>query len=142
MPYYMTLDIPDYSKDYQYIASDEVYRIHNDNKRSQYEVNMVNDGDDFHTFFDCVDYWINMFKNTDEDKFSYFFTGKKYGKRFDRKYSRLSGGNKFHNPSTLFRGVKFEAVRQYNGLDKRTSEYNDYKFSFIFKLSIFENKSL
>lgn len=131
MPYYMTLDTPDYGKDYQYIASDEVYSIHNGSK-SQYEINVVNDGDGFQTFFDCVDYWINMFKNTDEDKFSYFFSGKKYGKRFDRKYSRLSGGDKFHNPSTLFRGVKFEVVRQYNGLDKRTSEYNDYKFSFIY----------
>ena len=42
------------------------------------------------------------------------------------------GGDKFHNPSTLFRGVKFEVIRQYNGVEKRSSEYNDYKFSFIY----------
>jgi hypothetical protein len=82
---------------------------------------------------------------TDVDMFSNFFSGKKYGKRFDRKYSRLLGGDKFHNPSTLFRGVKFEAIRQYNGIEKRNSEYNDYKFSFIYipvmiKTMYFDNK--
>ena len=131
MPYYMTLNVPDYNKDYQYIATDEVYSIHHDkNNTSQYTVD--GNGCQFESFSDCVDYWLEIFKKTDEDMFSYFFSGKKYGKRFDRKYSRLLGGDKFHNPSTLFRGVKFEAVRQYNGVEKRSSEYNDYKFSFIY----------
>ena len=120
MPYYIILNTPDYQKNYQYIASDEIYSVH---------YNKVN----FHTFFDCVHYWIDdVFKRTDVDMFSYFFSGKKYGKRFDRKYSRLLGGDKFHNPSTLFRGVKFEAVRQYNGVEKRSDEYNNYRFSFVY----------
>ena len=134
MPYYITLDTPDYYKNYQYIASDEVYSNHYDKSNIE-QYSMTGDGENktlFKTFSDCVDYWINLFKNTDEDKFSYFFSGKKYGKRFDRKYSRLLGGDKFHNPSTLFRGVKFEVVRKYNGFEKRSSEYNDYKFSFIY----------
>lgn len=131
MPYYMTLDKPDYYKQYQYIESDEVYIANNDtNKNGNHEVSLFNES--FNTFFDCVNYWIDIFMNTNEDMFSYFFSGKKYGKRFDRKYSRLLGGDKFNNPSTLFRGVKFEAVRQYNGVEKRSSEYNDYKFSFIY----------
>ena len=124
MPYYMTLNTPDYYKDYQYIECDEKYSKH-------YDKNVDVDGE-FETFSDCVNYWIDVFMRTDVDMFSYYFSGKKYGKRFDKKYSRLLGGNKFHNPSTLFRGVKFEAVRQYNGFDKRTSEYNDYKFSFVY----------
>ena len=131
MPYYMTLNKPDYYKQYQYIASDDVYSIHNSTeKKEQYSMSLFNDG--FKTFFDCVNYWIDIFKNTEVDMFSYFFSGKKYGKRFNRKYSRLLGGDKFHNPSTLFRGVKFEVIRQFNGVDKRSSEYNDYKFSFIY----------
>ena len=122
MPYYMTLNTPDYQKNYQYIASDFLYSDHFEDKNIE-----------FNTFYDCVDYWVNkVFMRTDEDKFSQFFSGKKYGNRFDRKYSRFLGGDKFHNSSTLFRGVKFEVVRQYNGLDKRTSEYNDYKFSFVY----------
>lgn len=131
MPYYMTFDTPDYLKDYQYIESNDIYIAHNDkNKIDQY---IAREGENaFKTFYDCVDYWINQFKRTDEDIFSHFFSGKKYGNRFDRKYSRLLGGDKFHNPSTLFRGVKFEVVRQYNGVDKRSSEYNNYKFSFIY----------
>ena len=86
----------------------------------------------FTYFSDCKDYWINVFMNTEEDMFSYFFSGKKYGKRFDKKYSIIFGGDKFHNPSTLFRGVKFEAVRYYNGVEKRSNEYNNYKFSFVY----------
>jgi hypothetical protein len=129
MPYYMTLYTPDYHKEYQYIASDDIYIAYNDKNISQ---NTNNISDSIKSFFDCVDYWVNTFKNTDEDKFSYFFSGKKYGKRFDRKYSRIMGGDKFHNPSTLFRGVKFEVIRQYNGVEKRSSEYNDYKFSFVY----------
>ena len=124
MPYYMTLNVPDYQKNYQYIYSDEKYSNH-----------YIGDGDTsyFETFSDCVYYWINdVFKRTDVDMFSYFFSGKKYGKRFDRKYSRFLDGDKFHNPTTLFRGVKFEAVRQYNGVEKRSDEYNDYRFSFIY----------
>lgn len=122
MPYYMTLNKPDYLKNYQYIQTDDIYSIHSDKN-----------SDEFDSYFDCVYYWINdVFMRTDVDMFSYFFSGKKYGKRFDRKYSRLLGGDKFHNPSTLFRGVKFEAVRQYNGVEKRSSEYNDYRFSFIY----------
>ena len=134
MPYFMTFGSPNYYKEYQYIESDENYKIYN---TSKYNITYIDDGssdieDQSPTFLECVDYWIGIFKSTDEDNFSYFFSGKKYGKRFDRKYSRLLGGDKFHNPSTLFRGVKFEAVRQYNGVEKRSSEYNDYKFSFIY----------
>ena len=129
MPYYMTLCTPDYHKEYQYIASDDIYIAHNDKNKSQ---NITNISDSEYSFFDCVDYWVNTFKNTDVDMFSYFFSGKKYGKRFDRKYSRILGGDKFHNPSTLFRGIKFEVIRQYNGVEKRSSEYNDYKFSFVY----------
>ncbi len=134
MPYYMTLNKPNYQKEYQYIESDEYYSIYNntyvlfDDSDSEYSET----DNKFNRFYDCVDYWIKMFMKTDEDMFSHFFSGKKYGKRFDKKYSRLLGGNKFNNPSTLFRGVKFEAVRQYNGIDKRSSEYNDYKFSFVY----------
>ena len=117
MPYYMILGNPDYYKDYQYISCGEIYK------------NMNNEN---FTFFECVNYWIDIFKRTDKDMFSYFFSGKKYGKRFDRKYSRLMGGDKFHNPSTLFRGVKFEAVRQYSGIEKRSNEYNNYKFTFVY----------
>ena len=131
MPYFMTMDKPDYNKQYQYIESDEVYRVLNDpNSKDEYEESLFDVN--FDTFFDCVNYWVDKFKDTDNDMFSSLFSGKKYGKRFDRKYSRLLGGDKFHNPSTLFRGVKFEAVRQYNGVEKRSSEYNDYKFSFIY----------
>ncbi len=119
MPYYMAFGDKDYSKNYQYILSDSIYTNHNNDNS-------------FQTFSDCVNYWVDIFKNTDVDQFSYFFSGKKYGKRFDRKYSRLFGGDKFKNPSTLFRGVKFEAVRQYNGFEKRSSEYNGYKFSFVY----------
>lgn len=126
MPYFMTFGTIDYHKDYQYIASDEIYR----------ELNEINRKQDLNggtlTFFDCVDYWVDMFMRTDEDMFSHFFSGKKYGNRFDRKYSRLLCGDKFHNPSTMFRGVRFEAVRQFNGVEKRSSEYNDYKFSFVY----------
>ena len=129
MPYYMTLCTPDYQKEYQYIASDDIYIAHNDKNKSQ---NIKNISDSEYSFFDCVDYWVNTFKNTDVDMFSYFFSGKKYGKRFDRKYSRILGGDKLHNPSTLFRGIKFEVIRQYNGVEKRSSEYNDYKFSFVY----------
>ena len=136
MPYYMTMDTPDYYTNYQYIASDELYSVHYDmNKLIHYENDDGNSDDDsklFDSFYNCVDYWIEVFKNTDEDMFSYFFSGKKYGKRFDKKYSRFLCGDKFHNPSTLFRGVKFEVVRQYNGIEKISSEYNDYKFSFIY----------
>ena len=131
MPYYMTMDTPDYNKEYQYIASNETYVEMNSVKQTEQNVSVVKD-DYTQTFFDCVNYWIDIFMETDEDMFSYFFSGKKYGKRFDKKYSRLLGGDKFHNPSTLFRGVKFEVVRQYNGVDKRSSEYNDYKFSFVY----------
>ena len=135
MPYYMTLNSKNYYKNYQYIISDEIYNAHNNSvKDEKYIMPMDNEDGmfNFSSFFDCVDYWVNIFKKTDEDMFSYFFSGKKYGNRFDKKYSRLLGGNKFHNPSTLFRGVKFEAVRQYNGIEKRSSEYNDYKFSFVY----------
>lgn len=127
MPYYLTFGDIDFNKDYQYIPSDKVY-----NNMSLDTGDSETQSDEDYTFFDCVDYWINIFKKTDEDMFSHFFSGKKYGKRFDRKYSRLLSGDKFHNPSTLFRGVKFEAVRLYNGVEKRSSEYNDYKFSFIY----------
>ena len=140
MPYYMTMDTPNYLKDYQYIWCDDMDYIDN----TTTDLN----GDEvypFETFSDCVNYWINKFKRTDIDMFSHYFSGKKYGKRFDRKYSRLLGGDKLHNPSTLFRGVKFEAVRQYNGVEKRSSEYNGYKFSFIYipvmiRSFIFESK--
>jgi hypothetical protein len=129
MPYYMILNTPDYNKEYQYIISDETYIINNDiNKKENKDAKEIS----LDKFNDCVNYWIDMFKRTDEDMFSYFFSGKKYGKRFDRKYSRLLGGDKFNNPSTLFRGVKFEAVRQFNGVEKRSSEYNDYRFSFVY----------
>lgn len=129
MPYFMTMGTPDYSEDYQYIPVDDLYKSHSvDSLIEQYDM----DGGQFQTFNDCVNYWIAVFKKTDEDMFSHFFSGKKYGKRFDRKYSRLLGGDKFHNPSTLFRGVKFEAVRQFNGVEKRSTEYNDYKFSFVY----------
>ena len=132
MPYYMTLNTPNYLKDYQYILSAEEYNNHYISNESD-ENTKSEDGDSgFKTFTDCVDYWINTFKRTDVDKFSEFFSGKKYGKRFDRKYSRLMGGDKFHNPTTLFRGVKFEAVRQFNGVEKRSSEYNNYKFTFVY----------
>ena len=128
MPYYMVFDKPDFYKDYQYIESSQDYIDFNKiSEESDFDSEM-----DTKTFSDCVNYWINVFKQTDKDMFSYFFSGKKYGKRFDRKYSRLLGGDKFHNPSTLFRGVKFEAVRQYNGVEKISIEYNDYKFSFIY----------
>ena len=30
MPYYMTLDTPDYNKEYQYILTDDIYKIHNE----------------------------------------------------------------------------------------------------------------
>ena len=133
MPYYMTMNTPDYSKDYQYIKSDEIYSKHyivdNDGDSDVY---VDGGGNAFKTFSECKDYWINMFKNIEEDMFSHFFSGKKYGNRFDKKYSRLSGGDKFHNPSTLFRGVKFESVRYYNGIEKRSNEYNNYKFSFVY----------
>ena len=139
MPYYMTFNKPDYYKNYQYIESDEIYRDLNcNNENEQYLMTVDIDSIDSDnsnnskSFFDCVDYWISEFMKTDVDMFSYLFSGKKYGKRFDRKYSRLLCGDKFHNPSTLFRGVKFEAVRQYNGVEKRSSEYNDYKFSFVY----------
>jgi hypothetical protein len=121
MPYYMTLDTPDYLKQYQYIISDEIYKQHSVHNDEEYGVQFAN-------FSDCVDYWVNMFKNTDEDMFSYFFSGRKYGNRFDRKYSRLLGGDVYHNPSTLFRGVKFEVT----DTKKSSSEYNDYKFSFAY----------
>lgn len=129
MPYYMTLNIPDYKKEYQYISSGVEY-IENSNVNNQ----IVEYGESvkFEKTSDCVEYWTKMFMKTDKDMFSYFFSGKKYGKRFDRKYSRLLGGDKFNNPSTLFRGVKFEVVRQYSGMEKRSEEYNDYKFSFIY----------
>ena len=132
MPYYMTLGKPDYYVNYQYILTDELYLNHYDTKNVRKNVLLVGGESTFETYYDCVDYWINIFKKTDENMFLHFFSGKKYGKRFDRKYSRLLGGDKFHNPSTLFRGVKFEVVRQYNGVEKRSSEYNDYKFSFIY----------
>ena len=135
MPYYMVLDTPNYYKDYQYIASDELYITHNDNTKKEQNV-MIIDGESgysFKTFFDCVSYWIyDVFMRTDVDMFSKFFMGKKYGNRFDKKYSRLLNGDKFHNPSTLFRGVKFEAVRELNGVENRCSEYNNYKFSFVY----------
>ena len=134
MPYYMQFGnqnngVEFYKKHYQYILSDEIYI--NNNKVKEDSDDFV-DKNTLETFLDCVNYWINMFKKTDEDMFSYFFSGKKYGKRFDKKYSRMFGGNKFHNPSTLFRGVKFEIVRQFNGIEKKSSEYNDYKFSFVY----------
>jgi hypothetical protein len=132
MPYYMTMVPHDYYTNYQYISTDEIYSKHYIDNENEYVMSISDGGENFKTFFDCVDYWINMFKNTDVDMFSHFFIGKKYGKRFDRKYSRLMCGDKFNNPSTLFRGVKFEAVRQYNGVEKRSSEYNDYKFSFVY----------
>ena len=139
MPYYMTINKPNYIKDYQYIATDEIYATHYDKNSQENRDKFImlsdssdNNDNDFSTFFDCVDYWTNVFKNTNEDKFSYFFSGKKYGKRFDKKYSRILGGDKYHNPSTLFRGVKFEVIRQYNGYDKNSSEYNDYRFSFVY----------
>ena len=135
MPYYMTFDTPDYYKEYQYIPSDDIYRnnniIGNDNDNiGDSDINIINNEDVLYN--DCVEYWINMFMSTEVDNFSKFFSGKKYGKRFDRKYSRFSFGDRFHNPTTLFRGVKFEAVRQYNGVEKISSEYNNYKFSFIY----------
>ena len=133
MPYYMTLHTPDYLKNYQYIECDELYRSQdNTNKTEQYLLSEYIDEINSFSFSDCVDYWVKKFKDTDVDWFTHFFSGKKYGKRFDRKYSRLLGGDKYHNPSTLFRGVKFEVIRQYNGVDKKTSEYNDYKFSFVY----------
>ena len=143
MPYYMTMDTPNYLKDYQYIGCDDNVYVNNNN--SEISNNDELDAPLFEIFSDCVNYWVNIFKRTDVDMFSHYFSGKKYGKRFDRKYSRLLGGNKFHNPSTLFRGVKFEAVRQYNGVEKRSSEYNGYKFSFVYipvmiESFIFENK--
>ena len=135
MPYYMTLTKPDYYKQYQYIESDKTYIesnmvLNDDSSDSDSDVNDINIIS--YGFNECVDYWIKEFQRTDVDIFSYFFSGKKYGKRFDRKYSRLKNGDKYHHPSTLFRGVKFEAVRYLNGLEKRTVEYNDYKFSFVY----------
>ena len=137
MPYYMTLSPMDYLKNYQYVDSDEIYKTHHITKTDSqdilnYDISDIEYKYGFDTVADCVEYWINVFKDTGVDRFSEFFSGKKYGKRFDRKYSRLLGGDKLHNPSTLFRGVKFEVVRQYNGENKRTSEYNDYKFSFVY----------
>lgn len=131
MPYYMTMDVSDYIKEYQYIATDDIYAAHT-GKNVTEEYTDSEDGYNFNSVLDCVEYWVGVFMNTDVDMFSHFFSGKKYGKRFDKKYSRLLGGDKIHNPSTLFRGVKFEAVRQYSGVEKRSSEYNDYKFSFVY----------
>ena len=128
MPYYMTMDVPDYIKEYQYIATDDIYAAHTGKNVEEY----TDSEDGYNSVLDCVEYWVGVFMNTDVDMFSHFFSGKKYGKRFDKKYSRLLGGDKIHNPSTLFRGVKFEAVRQYSGVEKRSSEYNDYKFSFVY----------
>ena len=131
MPYYMSLGDIDHSKDYQYVESDDVYISHNDkNKVEQYTT--FDDTSKDTSISECINYWINEFMNTNVDKFSEIFSGKKYGKRFDRKYSRLLGGDKYHNPSTLFRGVKFEAIRYYSGLEKKSSVYNDYKFSFVY----------
>ena len=134
MPYYMTLRTPNYFKEYQYIESDKYYASIIENIKLGESVTDINNESMYlSTFFDCVDYWVNqVFMRTDVDMFSEFFRGKKCGKRFDRKYSRLLCGDKLHNPSTLFRGVKFEAIRQYNGVDKMSSEYNDYKFSFVY----------
>lgn len=135
MPYYMTFDTPDYYKEYQYIPSDDIYRNNNIIKNDNIGDSDIDVGDsenNKYEYNDCIDYWINMFMSTDVDNFSKFFSGKKYGKRFDRKYSRFSFGDRFNNPTTLFRGVKFEAVRQYNGVEKISSEYNNYKFSFIY----------
>lgn len=137
-PYYMILGKVDYLKNYQYIESDEKYKNH-------YNESDIELAENFTSINSCVEYWINVFMDTTVDRFSEFFSGKKYGNRFDRKYSRVLGGNKFHNPSTLFRGVKFEIVRQYNGIEKRTSEYNNYKFSFVYipvmiNSMLFDNK--
>ena len=144
MPYFITLDTPNYYKNYQYIECDEVYANHTGIKKDDQYMMSDDMGDSdiseeivdsgyFKTFSDCVYYWVDdVFKRTDVDMFTRFFSGKKYGKRFDKKYSRILCGDKFHNPSTLFRGVKFEIVRQYNGSDAITSEYNGYRFSFIY----------
>ena len=80
MPYYMTFNTPDYYKNYQYISSSIEYV--NGNKVEYGDSDSDSDSLQLQTFSDCVDYWINMFMNTDIDNFSYFFSGKKYGKRF------------------------------------------------------------
>ena len=74
MPYYMTMDSPNYLKDYQYIWCDDIDYIDN----STIDLDGV-EVSQFETFSDCVNYWINKFKRTDIDMFSYYFSGKKYG---------------------------------------------------------------
>lgn len=125
MPYYLIYDKNvDLSNEYQYVYN--CFEESNEVSSINYKIN----------------YLESLFKRTDENNFDKLFSNtsdKKYNKKHKQKYSIFKYGNNYTNPSTLFRGVKFNIIEQeivdsnkniYR--DKVSGKYNDYKFSFIY----------
>lgn len=76
---------------------------------------------------------VELFMDTDVDNFEKLVCYKTdTNKRFTKKYSRFKFGGKDGFSSTLFRGVKF-IVKKMKGYDEiKNSNYNDYKFTFLY----------
>lgn len=121
MPYYLTQNIDFCNGDnYQYIFNNtNIYSNLNSDDKTEYDV--------------FVDRCIETFMRTDKnifDELLYCKTDK--NKRFVKKYSRFMFGNDSNNATTLFRGVKFNIIKLLNDNDIYTSEFNEYKFTFLY----------
>lgn len=121
MPYYLTNDISKCGGgNYQYVY--DYIGIYN------YE---GLEGSTLHDSF--LERCLGFFMDTETDNFDRLFS-KRTGenKRFERKYSRMSFGSSDAFPSTLFRGVMFDIRKLVGGKERKGSEYNGYKFAFIY----------
>ena len=128
MPYYMV----DWN-----INKDELNKVYNEfqyiNIPKDLKTKYYDDIDDaiekWKSYFssDVYNHFDEMFGDVSENTESNF-----KNKRFNKKYSRFLLGNDNLKSSTLFRGVKFEIVNIKNGKEIYGSDYNGYKFTFLY----------
>lgn len=123
MPYYMVysndshkylLDVKEYGN-YQYVID---------------PFGILNYSDNYEKF---VERWVDVFMDTETDNFEKLLCVKSSdNKRFTKKYSRFDFGDKDGFSSTLFRGVKFNVKKIVGGNETPCSDYNGYKFAFLY----------
>lgn len=129
MPYYMV--------DWNVNENDNMNRVYNEFQYVNIPETLKN------KYYDEIDNavkeWSSYFSSVIYDRFDELFGDSTdsaessfKNKRFNRKYSRFLLGNDSLKSSTLFRGVKFEVVNIKNGKEIYGSDYNGYKFTFLY----------
>ena len=129
MPYYMV--------DWNVNENDNMNRVYNE---FQYvNIPEVLKNKYYDEIDNAVKEWSSYFSSAIYDRFDELFgdsidsaESSFKNKRFNRKYSRFLLGNDSSKSSTLFRGVKFEVVGIKNGKEIYGSDYNGYKFTFLY----------